>query len=65
MKKSAIQLVSGKEIAEEDYTKIVKSRVSRFSHVKLEAGKNGLGLVMSPKVVAVCVSRPSKGFSPS
>ena len=55
MKKSAIQLVSGKEIAEEeDYTKIVKSRVSRFSHVKLEAGKNGLGLVMSPKVVAVC-----------
>ena len=32
----------------------MKSRVSGFSRAKLEAGKNGLGLEMNPKVVAVC-----------
>ena len=45
-----------------DDTKIVKSRVSRFSRAKLEAGRNGLGLCIArDKSISCCCvfSRPS------
>ena len=48
MKKNQRRVCSGKEIAgllrTMMMTKIVKSRVSRFSRGKLEAGRNELGL---------------------
>ena len=50
---------------DEEYDpKIVKSRMRGFSRGKLEAGRNGLGLESSPKVVALCfqgLARHSRG----
>ena len=47
-----------------DDTKIMKTRVSGFSRVKLEADRNGLGLCtarVESKVVALCFQGLARG----